>query len=477
MKKLVLGAAVALGLSACGGGGGSPGETSQPYTIQLRADKTQLPVNLASAGPGIGADAAYTTTLYVDARQGNMPIPGGASAFSCAIANGLDSAVLYYLDGTDAKDDQGVIRPSRSIVLASNSGGASFHLHAIDKAGTATVTCTVTDPRDRRQVSASVNVNVGGAALNVPASAMAITQSPGYLGSRDNITGLRNNVALEVKVVDDRNQPVTSAAPNVLVRILPSFAYDGARLISGSQAGSSVLVSSLNGIAQFSLSSGPGTGVILLETTVDRSDNNVSNGIQDPIKSLNAIGVYAEIAKTALVFEAPSISGVRNQSLAYGLAATGGLPPYRWTTLSGVPDGLRLSSDGVLSGTPTVVGSFTMAVRVTDAQGTVVTQNVPVSVAASAALDFTAPSIAGIQGQVMAYVLTATGGKSPYTWVSLGGLPAGLQLSSSGILSGTPTVAGTFSAIVRVTDTDNGTVTKNVSMTVAAPPEPAIPSN
>lgn len=475
MKKLVLGTAIALGLSACGGGGGSPGQTQQPYTIQLRADKTQLPVNLASAGPGIGASAAYTTTLYVDARQGSMPIPGGAGAFQCALVNGLDSAVLYYLDGTDARDEQGVIRPSRSIALASNSGGASFHLHAIDKAGTATVTCTVRDPRDQRQVSASVNVNVGGAAQNVPASAMTITQSPGFLGSRDNLSGLRNNVAMQVQVVDDRNQPVTSTAPNVLVRILPGFAYDGARLIAGSQAGSSVQVSSLNGIAQFSLSSGPGTGVILLETTVDRSDNNVSNGIQDPIRSLRSVGVYSEVAATALAFTAPSISGVKNQQLAFGLAAVGGVPPYRWTTLSGVPDGLQLGSDGLLSGTPTVVGSFTMQVRVTDSQGTVVTQNVPVSIAANAALDFTAASISGVQGQVLAYALTATGGKSPYTWTTLGGLPNGLQLSSSGILSGTPTVAGTFSAIVRVTDADNGVVTKNVPLTVAVPAEPAAP--
>ncbi|WP_280187484.1 putative Ig domain-containing protein [Delftia sp. PS-11] len=468
MKKMILGAAVALGLAACGGGGGSPGQTTQSYSIQLRADKTQLPVNLANTGPGIGAGAAYTTTLYVDASQGGMPIPSGTEIFQCAVTSGLDSAVLYYLDGTDKKDDQGVMMSSRSIVLGSNSGSASFHLHAINKAGVATVTCTVTDPRDKRVLSASVNVTVGGAVQNTPASVTSVTQTPGYLGSRDNITGLRNNVAIEARVFDDRNQPVTSTVPNVLVRILPNFAYEGARLISGSQAGSSLQVGSLNGVAQFSLSSGPSSGVILLETIADRSDNNVSNGVQDPIRSLSAVGVYDQVASTALAFTGQTIAGVKNQSLASALVASGGLPPYRWSVVSGLPDGLQLSSDGVLSGTPTVAGSFNMVARVTDNQGSAVTSNVAVNIAASAVLDFTAPSVTGRASQSVAYAFTATGGKAPYTWSSPGGIPSSLQLSSAGILSGTaPATTGAFNMIVRVTDADNNVVTKNVTFTVA----------
>lgn len=470
MQKIMFGAMLALGLAGCGGGGGSAGETNQPYTISLRADKTQLPVNLGNAGPGIGANAAYTTTMYVEARQGNMPIPGGDGIFQCAVTAGLDSAVLYYLDGTDKKDDQGNITASRSIVLGSNSGSATFHLHAIDKAGVASVTCTVTDPRDKRQVSAVTSVNVGGAAQGIPASTLAVTQTPGYLGSRDNLSNLRNNVALEVKVVDDRNQPVTGTSPNVQVRILPSSAYDGARLISGSKAGSSLQVNSLNGIAQLSLSSGPDSGAIVLETTVDRRDNDVSNGIQDPIRAYTVVGVYHEIAKTPLALpDGLSITGVKDQPLVYGFAATGGIPPYRWSTLGGVPDGMRLSSDGVLSGTPTVVGTFNMLVRVQDAQGAVVDKTVTVTIAAKAPLAFTAPTISGVRGVALAYALSATGGTAPYTWVSLGGTPEGLALSSDGILSGTPTADGTFNMIVRVTDADNTVITRNMTITVAKP--------
>ena len=40
MQKIMFGAMLALGLAGCGGGGGSAGETNQPYTISLRADKS-----------------------------------------------------------------------------------------------------------------------------------------------------------------------------------------------------------------------------------------------------------------------------------------------------------------------------------------------------------------------------------------------------------------------------------------------------
>ena len=55
-----------------------------------------------------------------------------------------------YLD----EDDDGNPTAYRSITLGSNAGGNSFHFHAGNQAGTATITCSVEDPRDKRQVSA-----------------------------------------------------------------------------------------------------------------------------------------------------------------------------------------------------------------------------------------------------------------------------------------------------------------------------------
>ena len=92
-KTLMLAAAVAT-LGACGGGGGSPGDTNLPYTISLKADTTVLPINLANEGPGIGAYARYTTVLHVQAMEGNKPILDGKEIFACNLSGGLKSGAL-----------------------------------------------------------------------------------------------------------------------------------------------------------------------------------------------------------------------------------------------------------------------------------------------------------------------------------------------------------------------------------------------
>ena len=68
-----------------------------------------------------------------------------------------------------------------------------------------------------------------------------------------------------------------------------------------------------------------------------------------------------------------------------------------------------------------------------------------------------------------AATLSASGGTSPYAWsVTSGQLPAGLTLSSSGTLSGTPTVSGQFSFTVKALDSSapqqSATATLNLSI-------------
>ncbi len=67
--------------------------------------------------------------------------------------------------------------------------------------------------------------------------------------------------------------------------------------------------------------------------------------------------------------------------------------------------------------------------------------------------------------------LTATGGSAPYSFdVISGTLPAGLSLSAAGVLSGTPTAAGTFNITVRATATGGCTGTQSYALTIGACP-------
>ena len=64
--------------------------------------------------------------------------------------------------------------------------------------------------------------------------------------------------------------------------------------------------------------------------------------------------------------------------------------------------------------------------------------------------------------------LSATGGQTPYTWVLVSGsaLPPGLNLSSDGVISGTPTQSGQYVVTIQMTDAVNRTVAVNYSITI-----------
>lgn len=389
-KLLVL--LLVAGLAACGGGGGSPGDTSESYTITLRAEKTILPVNVGGYPVGIGVYAPFTTILYVNAQKGSAPIPGGKDVFACNTAYGLGSGPLYYLDGLkEHEDDKGNPLAYRSITLGSNSGGNSFHFHAGDQAGVATITCSVTDPRSSRVESVSINITVGSA-TGKAASIQTVSQYD-YLGTQGNLSNTRTATAIQAFVLDDANQALpNSANANLQVRIAGGSALAGARLL-GNQAGSAngpLWVKTTGGVGTFSLSSGASEGTILLELVADRSDNDVTNGIQDPITQLLAVAVTATGAPgtapdpLVLVDAAPP-GGVNGLPYSYAFSVKGGVAPYTWTALGGLPDGLSLSSSGILSGTPSVKlpGTFNIAVRVTDSQGTSTTANFAIAIAAT----------------------------------------------------------------------------------------------
>lgn len=509
LKYLLVAAPVLL--AACGGGGGSAGDVAEHYTISVRAAKTQLPVNITGEGPGSGVYSPYTTTVYVEARKGSLPIPGGADIFSCNITSGLDSGVLYYLDGneeheTEVDDGNGgkikVPNAYRSVTLGSNAGGSSFHFHANNQAGTARITCTVTDPLDKQQKFASVDVTVGGVAGRA-ASIQAVAAFP-VLGRQGNAANIRTSTAVSGYVLDDANQPVpVSNKPNLQVAIISGGASAGARLLVGSQSGSVVQLSTIGGVGLFSISSGSGEGTILLEMTSDRADNDVTNGIQDPIVQLYPVtvesgaAVGSPVAPIVLGAATPP-AGTNGLPYSYAFSATGGVAPYTWTALGGIPEGLTLSSNGILSGTPAAkqVGTFQVAVRVTDSKGNSVTGNFPLTIASSAAADpannvlsitnsgcgsdlcvlpvSNPAAVAPANGIHYQYALTVSGpGTGSAVWTAAA-LPSWLTLSADGTLTIThaatqtaPKLEDCRSAAFTITATRGGrTATRTVLMSI-----------
>jgi hypothetical protein len=78
-----------------------------------------------------------------------------------------------------------------------------------------------------------------------------------------------------------------------------------------------------------------------------------------------------------------------------------------------------------------------------------------------------------ITGNFWAASFTATGGTAPYTWsAGAPGLPAGLSLTSSGLVSGTLPSTGTETFTLKVTDSAGATATQKFSFSVVTSPAP-----
>jgi hypothetical protein len=193
------------------------------------------------------------------------------------------------------------------------------------------------------------------------------------------------------------------------------------------------------------------------------------------VKVTDSASLSATADLTLTVIPAPSLSnppppqGWTNTVYSDTLTVSGGQAPYAWTVSSGsLPAGISLSADGVLTGTPTATGTFAFTVQVTDANGQSATQNLSVAVAQGVTATFAPPPSATL-ATPYSFTLTATGGTTPYTWsVNAGSLPPGITLSSGGVLSGTPTLPGSFPFTVNVIDANNGIATTPITLTVAA---------
>jgi len=144
--------------------------------------------------------------------------------------------------------------------------------------------------------------------------------------------------------------------------------------------------------------------------------------------------------------------GTSGTAYSQSIGASGGTGPYSFAVTSGaLPSGLTLSPLGLLSGTPTVDGTFGFTITAVDADSCLGSQAYSLFLCpVIAVLPATAPS-ASI-GVAYSQTFTASAGSAPFTFaVTSGTLPSGLSLSAAGLLSGTPTATGSFPVTISVT--------------------------
>src|ERR1017187_3100827 len=153
------------------------------------------------------------------------------------------------------------------------------------------------------------------------------------------------------------------------------------------------------------------------------------------------------------------------------ISASGGTGPYSYAG-TGLPDGLSLSANGGISGTPGTAGQFTLAATATDSKGATANGTFGITIAPADLAIVTASLPDGVVGAAYSASLTASCGLPPYSW-TVTGLPDGLTATASGAISGTPKTAGKFTVNVNVSDaagTSFGDRRIGYSLTIAPAP-------
>jgi PKD repeat protein len=198
------------------------------------------------------------------------------------------------------------------------------------------------------------------------------------------------------------------------------------------------------------------------------------------ITATNAGGTATATLTITIQVAAPVLTsgltatGQINAAFTYTITASGTPTAFNAT---GLPAGLSVNSTtGVISGTPTAAGTSTVTVSATNAGGTA-SGTLTIVIDPALPVISSATTATGTVGALFSFQIVASSQPSTYAAT---GLPAGLTVnSSSGLISGTPTIAGTSAVAVSATN-GNGTGTGTLSITIqpaATVTVPVIPAS
>ncbi len=457
-----------------------PPSNSMVFTILTPlAITTNSPLPTATVGvnysrqlAGVGGTQPYSWYWNPASDIGSLP-PGLSLDYYTGVISGIPSAagtysvVVTLLDGYENQVDktfQLIINPPAPLTIASISPNHTT-------AGTGTFTLIVTGSGFFAQTS-MVYWNGSELATTFDIATQLRADVPASLISQPG--------SATVQVVDLEMQ---RSSNSVIFRVWARPAITSTTLPDGEVGApysEPIQYTCPNGPCAWSIPSGtmpPGMDLnadgSVIGTPTRAGAYTFTVGVTD------GAGVLASADITLTVIAAPAITtgsplpnGIVGLAYSQAFAATGGTPAYTWTAqTSALPPGLTVSTAGVLSGTPSQAGTFTFTVTVTDsAQGTAAKQ---FSLTVNPALSITtvSPLPNGTVGTAYSQqTFTAEGGTLPYTWTSpTSALPPGLTASAAGVLSGTPTQAGTFTFTVTVTDSAQSTAAKQFSLTVDPP--------
>ena len=203
----------------------------------------------------------------------------------------------------------------------------------------------------------------------------------------------------------------------------------------------------------------PGAGTTFTETGLnpDTSYNYAVTSYDAAGNESAATGPVSAMTLSAANV-APVVTNPGSQSGTVGVAITAlqivasdGNGDALSYSATGLPAGLTISASGLVTGTPTAAGANSVTVTADDGRGGTgsTTFSWPIAAANVAPVVTNPGSQSGTVGvAITALQIVASDGNGDALSYSATGLPAGLTISASGLVTGTPTAAGANSVTV-----------------------------
>ena len=304
-----------LALASCGGGGGDRNGFAlppQPGNITLTAvGGTTLPLNVGGTNTW-SPSSPYSREVDIHwTNADGSPVSG--HDISCSVTN-LAVISIHILDDASTQEDESAVNWG-NVQVHSDTGHAICWVFSMGQAGTAILNVGGVDPVTSATVSAQMTFNVQGASGQLPAS---VTMSAAPAGVYLDGSGGNQNSVLTVNVLDGSLQPVpdpvsgNAGFDNVLLEIVSNpngGAILSSNAVTGPTTGTTVATHTFNGVATASFQSGSLEGPIQVRATADRSDNNVTNGVSDPVSATFSV-VVSDGKLYALQLTSPNTNAI-----------------------------------------------------------------------------------------------------------------------------------------------------------------------
>jgi hypothetical protein len=168
-----------------------------------------------------------------------------------------------------------------------------------------------------------------------------------------------------------------------------------------------------------------------------------------------------------------TINGVAGTALSFSMAFTSP-DPVNWA-LTGAPAGMTVDASGMIAWATPVAGTYQVALMATDPVTQLsgsATATIVISVPATPMV--TSATVLGQAGRALTHQVNVQS-NNPVAWTLAGNVPAGVTISSNGVLSWSNPVAGNYSVTVKASDATtsavgSGVITLQISSAAATGP-------